>query len=159
MTPFSIAKDFSRAPAGRTKEDGPHSGAALREIFVELLKKGPIKVDLNGTLGYGSSFLEAAFGGLGGEHFDFVSDQESLVTEIRDYLPSREELIRDRDRLLDALKPFAIGLACFKSTGVVSLITGSTSQCGECAVCKAHDLVIPIVTWIRKGYQPRRRVL
>ncbi len=157
MNRFSIAEDFSRCPAGRKKTDGPHSGEALREILVEKLKDGPLTVDLSGTLGFGSSFLEEAFGGLGGENFEFVGDAgHSLVTEIRDYLPSRAELIRDRNELLDALAPLALALACLKTKGRFSFLTGATEDCGDCAVCKARKVMSPLVKWIRKGWKRSR---
>lgn len=62
----SIAKNFSRFPAGRYLTDGPYSGQAFREKVVEpLLKEGKrVTIDLDGVMGYGSSFLEEAFGGL-----------------------------------------------------------------------------------------------
>lgn len=69
-TKIAIASDFSRFPAGRYATDGPFSGEAFRERkLVPLLKEGHvIIVALDGTLGYGSSFLEEAFGGLVRNH-------------------------------------------------------------------------------------------
>ncbi len=63
---ISISNDFSRTPAGRYHSDGPFSGQKFREEFlIPKLKAGSeIEVDLDGELGYGSSFLEEAFGGL-----------------------------------------------------------------------------------------------
>jgi hypothetical protein len=63
---ISIAKQFSETPAGRTREDGPDSGQRFREeLLVPMLTDNEVvEVDLDGTLGYGSSFLEEAFGGL-----------------------------------------------------------------------------------------------
>ena len=66
---ISIAKGFSDVPAGRCNEDGDWTGQKFREtILVPALKKAdknnPVIVDINGTEGYGSSFLEEAFGGL-----------------------------------------------------------------------------------------------
>ncbi len=65
-TLISIAKQFSRTPAGRFKSDGPKSGEAFRDTILipSLQKNAKITVDLNGALGFGSSFLEEAFGGL-----------------------------------------------------------------------------------------------
>lgn len=66
MTRVSIAKDFTRYPAGRYKRNGSTSGEAFRERFLlEPIRRGEhVTVDLDGTLGYGSSFLEEAFGGV-----------------------------------------------------------------------------------------------
>lgn len=63
---ISIATQFSRTPAGRYKADGPKSGEAFRENMLapSLRKYDRVTVDLDGTLGFGSSFLEEAFGGL-----------------------------------------------------------------------------------------------
>lgn len=61
-----IATEFSRSPAGRFAVDGPHSGEIFREQFLypRLAGGSTVEVDLDGTLGCGSSFLEEAFGGL-----------------------------------------------------------------------------------------------
>lgn len=61
-----VAKDFSPVPAGRFRADGPYSGERFREeILRPLLSNGrPTLVDLDEAEGYGSSFLEEAFGGL-----------------------------------------------------------------------------------------------
>ena len=65
---IKIAKEFSRSPAGRDKNDGPFSGQRFREEFlVPALGSGgeeKLVVDLTGVLTFGSSFLEEAFGGL-----------------------------------------------------------------------------------------------
>jgi hypothetical protein len=63
---ISIARDFSPSPAGRYRTDGPFPGQAFRDdILIPALKNfANITVDLDGTSGFGSSFLEEAFGGL-----------------------------------------------------------------------------------------------
>lgn len=104
---INVARDFSRYPAGRYVDDGPYSGAAFRDgILIPALKAGElIAVELDGVRGYGSSFLEEAFGGL--VRNGFSSDQirqlvtlksadRSLVEEIEDYIehgaePSADE--------------------------------------------------------------------
>lgn len=62
---ISVAQDFSPSPAGRFRSDGPFSGEAFREDFFIPALKGSeqVVIDLDGTSGYGSSFLEEAFGG------------------------------------------------------------------------------------------------
>lgn len=66
MQKINIAKNFTRFPSGRFKRNGETSGEAFRERFLETpLKNGEeITIELDGTIGYGSSFLEEAFGGL-----------------------------------------------------------------------------------------------
>lgn len=66
---ISIAKDFSDVPAGRYHSDGDWTGQKFRESFLvpeleKANKEHPVIVNINGTEGYGSSFLEEAFGGL-----------------------------------------------------------------------------------------------
>lgn len=66
MNFLNIAKDFSRFPAGRVIKDGPFSGEFFRKKFLEprLKENQKITILMDGTRGYGSSFLEEAFGGL-----------------------------------------------------------------------------------------------
>lgn len=61
----NVAKDFSKYPAGRYRKNGSTSGEAFRDRFLlpALLRGEQIVVELDGTIGYGSSFLEEAFGG------------------------------------------------------------------------------------------------
>ena len=67
-TVISVARDFSPTPAGRFLDDGPFPGERFRdEILMPALTaagNGQVTVDLDGTAGFGSSFLEEAFGGL-----------------------------------------------------------------------------------------------
>jgi hypothetical protein len=97
MNHVKVATDFSRYPAGRFLKDGPFSGEAFRNKFLEpkLLAGEVILVDLDGTRGYGSSFLEEAFGGLVRHGYDadrvlrlvqLQSKRESLQQEIRGYI-------------------------------------------------------------------------
>lgn len=94
---INVAKDFSRYPAGRYEDDGPYSGAIFRKNFlVPAMDDGSkFNVELDGVRGYGSSFLEEAFGGLvrlGYESskildtFKLISKDEFLIEEIRDYI-------------------------------------------------------------------------
>ncbi len=66
MITINVARDFTRYPSGRYKSKGDTSGEAFRERFLEEpLREGKsLSVELDGTIGYGSSFLEEAFGGL-----------------------------------------------------------------------------------------------
>ena len=75
----------------------PKKNQLFREKFLRpaFQLEGPIKIILDGARGYGSSFLEEAFGGLVREGFSsediikrttFVSKDPTLVMEIEDYL-------------------------------------------------------------------------
>ncbi len=62
---ISVARDFSPHPGPRFKRQGPYSGELFRKLLVEALgRHQQITVDLDGTSGFGSSFLDEAFGGL-----------------------------------------------------------------------------------------------
>jgi hypothetical protein len=71
---LSIASSFSKFPAGRSKEDGPFNGARFRdEILIPALKDAAasgdkLVVELDGVVGYSSSFLEEVFGGVARSH-------------------------------------------------------------------------------------------
>ena len=73
MIEINIAKDFTKEPGARNYSDGPDSG---EEFFDKLLKpkyleavekKVKLKIILDGTEGYASSFLNEAFIRLGSE--------------------------------------------------------------------------------------------
>ena len=66
MKTVNVARDFTRFPTGRFKKFGSTSGEGFREQFLEqVIRDGDeLTVELDGTIGYGSSFLEEAFGGL-----------------------------------------------------------------------------------------------
>lgn len=97
MKKIDVANDFSRYPAGRYAKDGPNSGQRFRDEFlIPVLKKnGEATILLDGVRGYGSSFLEEAFGGLvrAGysrnqilDSFRLLTEDESLRIEIKQYI-------------------------------------------------------------------------
>jgi hypothetical protein len=95
---INLARDFGRYPVGRYLSDGPYSGELFREKYLlPALKKAGLKLvlELDGARGYGSSFLEEAFGGLvrAGiqatellDRIEFRSSDKSLVEEIHGYV-------------------------------------------------------------------------
>lgn len=95
---LDIAASFTRFPAGRYREDGPYSGQRFRDdiLIPALHAHSKVTILLDGTIGYGSSFLEEVFGGLirSGQfdaadlmsRIELVSRDASLISEIKDYL-------------------------------------------------------------------------
>lgn len=97
MITIKIAEQFSRFPAGRFVKDGPFSGEHFRTKFLEppLRRAEDLTVDMDGARGYGSSFLEEAFGGLvrAGlpkdvirERVSITAANSSLKAEIFEYI-------------------------------------------------------------------------
>lgn len=99
MKTIHLANDFSPTPAGRYRSDGPYSGQAFREdLLVPNLALGEVEVVMDGGEGYGSSFLEEAFGGLVRvegmkksrvhQVLRVKSDDQALIEEIWEYVDS-----------------------------------------------------------------------
>lgn len=63
---INVARDFSRTPGGRYYTDGPSSGQKFREEFLipAFNEYDQVLIEMDGTRGYPSSFLDEAFGGL-----------------------------------------------------------------------------------------------
>ena len=98
---LSIAKQFSETPGPRFREEGDFSGEQFRDEllepeFLEACKScQQLMIDLDGTAGYATSFLEEAFGGLARKHeaseilkaITLVCDDEpGLIEEIKNYI-------------------------------------------------------------------------
>lgn len=95
---IDIANEFSKVPAGRFLADGPFSGEAFREAHLRpaLQASGEVVVLLDGGKGYGSSFLEEAFGGLARRgYFSYdelrlklrlISADPTLIAEVWSYI-------------------------------------------------------------------------
>jgi len=63
---INIGKQFSRYPVGRYRADGDSNGEKFREDVLRplLVMRDDVVIEFDDALGYGSSFLEEAFGGL-----------------------------------------------------------------------------------------------
>lgn len=94
---IKIAKDFSYTPGPRYIDEGKNSGEKFRkEILAAALKKAiamnkKVIVDLDGTDGFGTSFLEESFGGL-------VRNDEIDYNEIikrLEIISNEEEYLKD----------------------------------------------------------------
>lgn len=95
---INIARDFSETPAGRSYADGPDSGERFKNEYLEpaLRECELVTVEIDGTLGYSSSFLEEAFGGTVRElgltwaeatrRIRIVGEESSFKTEIEQYI-------------------------------------------------------------------------
>ena len=96
---INIANDFSKYPYGRLRKYSETSGQVFREdVLVPAFQEfDEIVIELDGTEGYGSSFLDEAFANLVRENkFDkkevlkklkFISnDDPSLIDEITSYI-------------------------------------------------------------------------
>jgi hypothetical protein len=96
MIVYKIATQFSPKPGPRYRRDDPEtSGEAFREdvllpLFDEAVRRNEkILIDLDGGYGYGSSFLDEAFGGLARargtravlERIDFKSEEEFYLRD------------------------------------------------------------------------------
>jgi hypothetical protein len=98
MQILNVARDFSAFPAGRFYDDGKFSGERFREEYLKKFAEmpGEVKVELDGTEGYGSSFLDEAFGGLVRKgyissqdfkkKFSLESSDRALIKEIIEYV-------------------------------------------------------------------------
>lgn len=96
---ISIAIDFSTVPLGRFPDDSTFNGTTFREewLMPALANHAKIQVNLDGAEGYGSSFLEEAFGGLVRLHGFSASElltriqlisleDPTLIEEIQQYI-------------------------------------------------------------------------
>jgi hypothetical protein len=80
---ISVRNNFSENPSGRYLTDGPNSGQRFRDewLLPALKANEKVTVDLDGALGYGSSFLEEAFGGLVRAGFKYAELRRKLEIE------------------------------------------------------------------------------
>jgi hypothetical protein len=64
---YVVAREYTRFPGGRRRQNGDHSGEEFREtVVIPLLDKYDlITFDLTGSAGYSSGFLDEAFGEIG----------------------------------------------------------------------------------------------
>lgn len=96
-----VSKEFSETPGPRSRDEGEYSGDEFLDSLlaprfrIALERKTRLLVDLDGTEGYATSFLEAAFGGLAREfgsevvlqNIELKSDDEPyLVEEVKTYI-------------------------------------------------------------------------
>lgn len=101
-TMINLSKEFTRFPGGRYRADGPYSGEQFRDdVLLPALQSGsPVDLELDGAIGYGSSFLEEVFGGLVRKGFrpdelrsmvNLKSRDPLLIEEICQYIHTAKE--------------------------------------------------------------------
>ena len=95
---FRIVTEFGRTPSARKDEEGKLSGKALRNILKPLIRQCVeadviLVVDLDGTAGYGTSFLEEVFGGLIRNEGFSLSDLKQHITFKTEEDPELEDEI------------------------------------------------------------------
>lgn len=92
---IKIAKDFSYTPGPRYIDEGEYSGEKFRKNILACVFKKAINenkkviVDLDGTDGYGTSFLEESFGGLirnDGIKYNEIIDRLEIISNEEEYL-------------------------------------------------------------------------
>jgi hypothetical protein len=97
---IKISNEFSETPGARHRSDGDFSGQEffeeiLEPAYLSLKENEKIIIDLDGTDGYATSFLDEAFGGLARKYgkqnvlnkIEFISEEEPfLIDEIKTYM-------------------------------------------------------------------------
>ncbi len=92
---IKIAKDFSDSPGPRYIDEGKFSGEMFRiELLLKVFQKAiaenkKVIVDLDGTYGYGTSFLEESFGGLirnENVNYNEIINRLEIISTEEDYL-------------------------------------------------------------------------
>lgn len=107
---INLARDFSKFPGPRYKNEGQFSGEQFRneilypQVISSILAGRQLTVNLDGANGYGTSFLEESFGGLVREclvkaedlksTIQFISNEEpELIPEIWGYVEDASKQI------------------------------------------------------------------
>lgn len=92
---FCVKESFSKTPGPRYMKEGEYSGELFRESLLYSAVKNAIDnedtllIDLDGTSGYGTSFLEEAFGGLIRKNklsYEAIERTIKIKSEEEDYL-------------------------------------------------------------------------
>lgn len=89
---YEFSTEYTRYPGGRLRRHGPYSGEAFREdVLAPLLQEfEKVHLNLTETSGFGSSFLDEAFGEIGKrlgyevckKRLTFQSDDDPTLVEL-----------------------------------------------------------------------------
>ncbi|TYA57362.1 STAS-like domain-containing protein [Formosa maritima] len=104
MVEINICDDFTDTPGARTYDDGEFSGQEFYDKILlpkyeeALKKKVKLQIDLDGTYGYASSFLNEAFSRLGNKYKpNEVWDNLILISnEVPKYIDKIKEYIYEK---------------------------------------------------------------
>lgn len=106
MRKLIIASEFSDTPGGRTPNEGEFSGEEFRDNVLEPAYKKSfasneiLSIDFDGCYGFGTSFLEEAFGGLVRKykykdvlsHIELIAnDDETILVNVPKYIKAEEQ--------------------------------------------------------------------
>lgn len=97
---INIREQFSKTPGARHITDGDFSGeefftTLLEPAYLKLAQGDSLEINLDGTDGFATSFLDEAFGGLARKYgkknvlntIKFISDEEPyLIDEVISYM-------------------------------------------------------------------------
>lgn len=97
---INIVRDFSMCPGGRYIEEGENSAEEFRDkilipkLDLAILTNKDLYIELGGTYGYSSAFLEETFGGLIRKGYDYnevlkilhLSDNDNSEENIKDII-------------------------------------------------------------------------
>lgn len=108
MGKLVIATAFSETPGGRTPKEGEFSGEEFRDNILEPAYKESVTnnekltIDFDGCYGFGTSFLEEAFGGLVRKYrylgvmnnlILISNDDETILVNVPKYIKAEEKKI------------------------------------------------------------------
>lgn len=106
MVRIKICDDFSDIPGGRYISEGEFSGELFREnILIQKYQEAreqntKLEIDFDGCYGFGTSFLEEAFGGMVRVHHEhgmlkrlklISTEDETIPENIKKYVEEAEE--------------------------------------------------------------------
>lgn len=105
---IKISRDFSETPGGRTAKEGEFSGEEFRDNYLEPAYERCVSIgerlviDFDDCYGFGTSFLEEAFGGLVRKrrekgilnHLELIAnDDEIIIRRITEFIKAAEKEI------------------------------------------------------------------
>lgn len=116
-TKIDVTNDFSPVPLGRFPEDSPFNGTTFRvELLLPALTSfSKVQVVFDGAEGYGSSFLEEAFGGLIRNEglreskllsqLEFISNEDpTIIDEVLSYIHEAEISLQNKGGVINSPK-------------------------------------------------------